>query len=111
PTSIHHQSCPGDKSGSIGRQKYYGAHKVLNCTEPTQLDPPQHIGMKRLVLPEWLGQWRIDESRADGVHPNAVGRQVDCHCLGQTLDAVLAHAVDRAPSPADVAHLGGNMDD
>ena len=38
-------------------------------------------------------------------------REVDSHCLGQALDAVLGHAVDGAVLPADVAHLGGDVDD
>ena len=63
------------------------------------------------VVPERPGQRRVDEGRADGVHPDAVRRQVDRHRLGQALDAVLAHAVDGAPRAADMAHLRGDVDD
>ena len=63
------------------------------------------------VVPERPGQRRVDEGRPDGVHSDAVRREVDRHRLGQPLDAVLAHAVDGAPRAADMAHLRGDVDD
>ena len=60
---------------------------------------------------ERLRQRRIDEGGADGIHADPERGEVDGHGFGQALDAVLGHAIDGAVLAADMAHLGGDMDD
>jgi len=53
----------------------------------------------------------FDKGWADGIHPDPEWGEVDGHGFGETLDAVLGHAIDGTVMTADMTHLGGDVDD
>ena len=86
-------------------------HEVLDAAERAHRDSRQHeVALLRRVH-DAPHQQRVDERRPDAVDADAHRRQFNRHRLGQPLQRVLGHAVDRAVGRAHVPHLRGDVDD
>ncbi len=111
PPPIDNQRGSRHQCRRVACQEHHRPHQVLHGPEASELDAAQDVVAEGGVCKERPGQRRIDEGGADGIHPDSERCEVDGHGLGQTLDAVLGHAVDGAVPAANMAHLGGDVDD
>src|SRR3954464_5855934 len=111
PAAVDHHCGAGHQRGRLRGQEHDRASELLELAETAELDLRQHFIAKRLVLEEWPRHRGFQEGRTEAVHADVVWRELDRHRLGETLHGVLAGAVDGAPRCADMAHLGGHVDE
>src|SRR5262249_21526175 len=105
PTAVENERRSRHQRRGVGGEKHDRTGDLVELTETAKFDLPKHFIAERLVLEERPRHRRLQKCRTETVDADIARRELDRHCLGETLHRVLGGAIDAAACSADMANL------